>query len=359
MTVVFIKGFGLIGSSLARAIRNQHPDVQLVASDINQAALDYALGRHLIDQQASDFTGVDQADVIILASPVSQIIKDIKALATLGLKKNAIVTDVGSTKQTIMNASQSLTKKGISFIGGHPMAGSHKSGVRAGKADLLENAFYFLIPGENLREKQTLKELLAGTHAKWLQVTAEQHDRIVAQISHVPHVIAAELVNQTRTTLRDEPVGLRVAAGGFKSVTRIAASDPTMWSAILLNNRDFILDQLREYIGGLKNVEDLIVRKDQPALFDFFTQAKATREKLNAKVKKPFYDLFLNIPDQVGALAKVTGLLAEHQLSIVNLQILEIREDVNGILQLTFANAKDQESAANLLASNHYEIVER
>lgn len=359
MTVVFIKGLGLIGSSLARAIKEVHPDVKIIASDVNQQSLDYALQHHIIDRAVDGFNEVDSADVIILASPVSQIIQDIQQLATYRLKDSVIVTDVGSTKQTIMAASRVLTDQGITFIGGHPMAGSHKSGVQAGKADLFENAFYFILPGDHQAASQRLEQLLSGTHAKWLTVSAEQHDRIVAQISHVPHVIAAELVNQTRETLKDEPIGMRVAAGGFKSVTRIAASDPTMWSAILLNNRSLILTQLKEYITGLNNVVTLIQNQDRDALFQFFSHAKASRESLNTPAKKPFYDLFLNIPDQVGSLAKVTTLLAQHHLSIVNLQILEVREDVDGILQLTFADANAQQAAAAILGEANYTIVER
>nr|WP_220483291.1 prephenate dehydrogenase [Limosilactobacillus albertensis] len=355
---VFIKGLGLIGSSLARAIRQDHPQIQIIASDVNEETLQYAKENNIADRVVTDMTGVDQADYIILASPVSQIIKDITALANLKLKSGVIITDVGSTKQTIMQAGKVLTQRNLTFIGGHPMAGSHKSGVQAGRADLIENAYYFLLPASESTDTSKLTWLLAGTNAKWLELTPSQHDKIVAQISHVPHIIAAELVNQTQQAFKDEPVGMRVAAGGFKSVTRIAASDPTMWSAILLNNKELILKQLTSYITGLENIGALIKKEDRSALFDFFKQAKVSRESLNTPARAPFYDLFLNIPDKSGEIARVTGMLAKHHLSIINIQILEVREDINGILQLVFNTEEARDQAARILEKD-YEIVTR
>lgn len=355
---VFIKGLGLIGSSLARAIKQSHPQTQIIASDINEEALQYAKENNIADKVVTDMTGSGQADYIILASPVSQIIKDIATLAKLNLKPGVIITDVGSTKQTVMQAARVLTQRGVTFIGGHPMAGSHKSGVQAGRADLIENAYYFLLPASQTADVTKLTRLLAGTNAKWLPLSPAQHDKIVAQISHVPHIIAAELVNQTQQTFKDEPVGMRVAAGGFKSVTRIAASDPTMWSAILLNNKKLILKQLRSYIAGLEKIDGLIEEENRPALFDFFQQAKVRRESLNTAARAPFYDLFLNIPDKTGEIAKVTGILAKQNISLINIQILEVREDINGILQLVFSTAAACDKAARILA-NDYEIVTR
>nr|WP_220477085.1 prephenate dehydrogenase [Limosilactobacillus rudii] len=349
---------GLIGSSLARAIKQDHPQIKIIAGDIDEKSLLYAKKHKIADQIVTDMTGIEQADYIILASPVSQIIKDIAILADKKLKPGVIITDVGSTKQTVMQAAQALNHRSLTFIGGHPMAGSHKSGVQAGRADLIENAYYFLIPASKNTDISKLTWLLAGTNAKWLQVTPAQHDKIVAQISHVPHIIAAELVNQTQQAFKDEPVGMRVAAGGFKSVTRIAASDPTMWSAILLNNRELILKQLTGYITGLENVSTLIEKEDRSALFDFFKRAKVSRESLNAPARAPFYDLFLNIPDKSGEIAKVTGILAKHHLSIINIQVLEVREDINGILQLVFNTEKARDQATRILEKD-YEIVTR
>ncbi|BDZ30555.1 prephenate dehydrogenase [Lactiplantibacillus sp. WILCCON 0030] len=364
MTQVVIHGLGLIGCSLARAIKLGHPDVTIVGSDVQPASLSYAKQHQFVDEVTTDFSKAAlDAEVIILAGPVSVITADLATLAQLTLKPNVIVTDVGSTKQTVMAAAQPLQQQGITFIGGHPMAGSHKSGVAAGRADLFENAFYFLVPGVASKTAVAqLQELLAATKVKWLTVTPRQHDRLVGQLSHLPHVVAAALVNQTQLALADSPMGLRLAAGGFKSVTRIASSDPTMWTAILLNNPTVVVSQLQAFSAELATVTTAIEAGDGQALTEFFTAAKTTRDHLGPEhlgSLPNFYDLFINIPDRAGAIAAVTQRLAQANLSLVNIHILEIREEVDGVLQLTFGNAATHDAAVALLAAADYQIVRK
>ena len=364
MTRVLIHGLGLIGSSLALAIRDAQPQVTIVGSDRLAATLTYAKQHQLVDEVTDDFsTAAIQADVIILAGPVSVIRDDLAILATLPLKTTVLITDVGSTKQTVLAAAKPLQTRGFTFIGGHPMAGSHKSGVTAGRADLFENAFYFLVPGLAPQAAVTqLQALLVATKAKWLTVTPSQHDRLVGQLSHVPHVVAAALVNQTQTALADSPMGLRLAAGGFKSLTRIASSDPTMWTAILLNNPTVVVAQLQAFMATLTAVTTAIETGDGARLKTFFTAAKTTRDHLGPErlgSLPNFYDVFLTIPDRPGAIAGVTQLLAQAQLSLVNIHILEIREEVDGVLQLTFGNAATHDAAIALLAAANYQIVRK
>ncbi|VDG18468.1 Prephenate dehydrogenase [Lactobacillus zymae] [Lactiplantibacillus mudanjiangensis] len=364
MTQVLIKGFGLIGSSLALAIRQAHPDVTIVGQDVQSASLTYALDHQLIDATATELTtAAPQADVIILAGPVSVICDDLAILATLPLKPQVLITDVGSTKQTVLKAARPLQQRGFTFVGGHPMAGSHKAGVQAGRADLFENAYYFLVPGLAPQSAlDNLQTLLQATHVKWLTVTPKQHDRLVAQLSHLPHIVAAALVNQTQAALADSPLGLRLAAGGFKSITRIASADPTMWTAILQNNADLIIQQLQAYQAELAEIQTAIAAQDTAQLTQFFAAAKTTRDHLGPEhlgSLPNFYDLFLNIPDQVGALADVTQRLAAAELSLVNIHILEIREEVDGVLQVTFGDAATRDQAATLLQAADYQIVRR
>lgn len=363
MTKVYLKGLGLIGSSLVRGMRKAHPDYRLIVEDRDEESERYAIEHGLADECGSAFDKAGDADLIVLATPVSVIAGDLRTLAEMKLKPGAIVTDVGSTKRTVMDAAEDLVKAGGAFIAGHPMAGSHKTGVWAGKADLFENAFYFLIPADERAAGRVpeLEEMLKGTHAKWLETTPDRHDRIVAQISHVPHVIASALVNQTERTFEDEPMGMRVAAGGFKSITRIASADPTMWSAILLNNGELISRQLEDYIEALKDIDGKIKAQDRQSLFDFFAAAKTGRDSLGPEklgAIPGFYDLFINIADKVGSLADVTGTLAEAGISIVNIHILEIREEIDGIAQLTFSSERDREKAGRLLGKK-YRIIER
>lgn len=363
MTKVYLKGLGLIGSSLARAIKKEHPDYVLIAEDQDHAAERYALEHGIADECGTAFDKAEDADLIILATPVSVISKDLLRLSELETKPGAIITDVGSTKRTVMKAARKLIDAGKIFIAGHPMAGSHKTGVWAGKADLFENAFYFLIPANDASEEKLseLEEMLKGVHAKWLETTPDRHDKIVAQISHVPHVVASALVNQTEKTFADEPMGMRVAAGGFRSITRIASADPTMWSSILLNNGELISEQLEDYIDALKEIDEKIKKQDQKALFDFFKAAKIGRDSLGPEklgAIPGFYDLFINLADKVGSLADVTQILAEARINLVNVHILEIREEIDGIAQLTFSSEKDRQKALELLKTK-YKIIER
>ncbi|USS93166.1 prephenate dehydrogenase [Fructilactobacillus ixorae] len=363
MTTVLLHGFGLLGSSLARALKQDPTPVTIIGSDQNPAQLEYAQAHQLVDKVSQGLDLVPQADVIILATPVDQIKQTLTELAHRSLKPGTIITDVGSTKQSIVTASQALATTPAVFVGGHPMAGSHKTGVRAGRADLFENAFYFQTPQTNAERNaaQQLQRLLAVTRAKFVTITPARHDFLVGQVSHLPHVLAAGLVNQAQQTLQSDPLGLRVAAGGFKSMTRIAAADPTMWQSILLNNGPVVSAQIATYMETLQRIKTAIDDQDGNALLAYFQRAQQTRQQLEQHDDNRgagFYDLFLDIPDQPGTLAHITTLLAEQHLNLVNLQILEVREEVNGILQLTFSTAQDAQTAATWLAPD-YHIVRR
>lgn len=361
MKTILIRGLGLIGSSLARAIRLQDVEIHIIGSDTDET-LAYALSQHIIDEKSVGLAAASQADVIILATPVSIIKEDLAMLATLSLKEDVIVTDVGSTKRAVLQAAQPLLAKGVTFIGGHPMAGSHKSGVRAGRPDLFENAFYLLVPGQNdATAVAQIQTLLQATHVKWLVVDADEHDQMVGQLSHVPHVIASALVNETNTQFAESPMALRLAAGGFKSITRIASADPDMWTAIMTTNGDVITQQLAAYRQNLAMIETAIVDQDVDTIHHFFAQAKTTRDALGSEQAghlPGFFDLFLNIPDRVGALAEVTGILGTHDVNLVNIHILEVREEIDGVLQLTFATEAARQTAITLLQGT-FEIVRR
>lgn len=358
MTTIFIKGFGLIGSSLGRAIKEEHPSAHLIVSDPDRATLKYAEEHHLADETVKDFHHVNQADFIILAGPVSAIRDDLSNLASMPLKSSVIVTDVGSTKQSIMDAAKSLQAKGITFIGGHPMAGSHQSGVRAGRRNLIAGAYYFQVyQQKDLHAALQIQELLRGLHAHWLAISAPSHDQIVAQLSHVPHIVAAALVTQTADSLQKEPNALQLAAGGFKTITRIASSDPTMWTAILLNNRQDILQQLQEYIDALQRIKDKLTQQDRVFLFNLFSTAKKIRDGLPTnKEQNLLSNVIVRIPDQDGAIATVTTKISQAGLNVRNLQIMQIREGIDGILQLSFANQEDADRARQLLSTD-FEIL--
>jgi prephenate dehydrogenase len=266
------------------------------------------------------------------------------------------VTDTGSTKSKIVGSAKSLKDRGITFIGGHPMAGSHKSGVSAAKEILFENAFYLLTPQEHVENKKVelLKAWLYGTNAKFLTITPENHDYLTGIVSHFPHIIAASIVRQTEKLAEAESLIPRLAAGGFRDITRIASSSPKMWKDILLHNREILIELLDQWQEEMNGVKTLLESENSSAIYDYFQQAKQFRDGLPLKEKgaiPAFYDLFVDIPDYPGVISEITGYLAKEEISITNIRILETREDINGVLVISFQTEEDRQNAERCIGS--------
>ncbi|MDT8860002.1 prephenate dehydrogenase [Alkalihalobacillus sp. MEB130] len=357
---VFIVGLGLIGGSIALAIRKEH-DVHIRGYDISDEQLRVALSLKVIDEAPVSFEeGVNGADLIILATPVLKTEQLLEELARFDLKRGAIITDVGSTKVRIVEKAACLKDKKVTFIGGHPMAGSHKSGVEAARAHLFENAFYILTPVENtdVRAIIQLQNWLKGTKATFIELSAEQHDRLAGAISHFPHVIAASLVHQISKIEGEEPLVSRLAAGGFRDITRIASASPTMWRDILLHNKESLLQLLDSWTREMQCVKELIEQESGEEIFTYFQEAKDFRDGLPVRKKgaiPSFYDLFVDVPDHPGVISDVTGILAQHQISLTNIRILETREDIMGVLRLSFRSEEDRERAQIHLQQEMYD----
>ena len=354
---VFVIGLGLIGGSLALCIKKEHNEAVIVGFDINteQARLAKMLG--VIDVTAENiYDGAVGAELIIIAAPVNETKEIIQLLAELPLNPEVIVTDTGSTKSRIVESATSLKQKGITFIGGHPMAGSHKSGVSAAKEILFENAFYLLTPEEHIEatKLKILKEWLVGTNAKFLTITPGNHDYLTGIVSHFPHIIAASIVRQTEKLSEAESLIPRLAAGGFRDITRIASSSPSMWKDILLHNREILIELLNQWQDEMNGIKTLLEKENSAAIFDYFKKAKQFRDGLPQKEKgaiPAFYDLYVDVPDYPGVISEITGYLAKEKISITNIRILETREDINGILVISFQTEEDRQKAERCIDS--------
>lgn len=359
---VFVIGLGLIGGSIALCIKEEHKDSVLIGYDINSEQCKLAKMLGVVDSIAQTIEeGAKDADLIILSTPVKEAVKIIDLLCSIELKHGVIVTDAGSTKMEIVKAAACLKEAGITFIGGHPMAGSHKSGVSAAKSLLFENAFYLLTPEESTPQSEidTLKNWLSGTKAKVLIVTPEEHDYLTGVISHFPHVIAASLVHQAEHTSQDKKLVTRLAAGGFRDITRIASSSPAMWKDILLHNKSVLLNLLEKWQLEMSKITDMLESENEEAIYQYFDQAKRFRDELPQKEKgaiPAFYDLFVDIPDYPGIISEITGFLAGERISIVNIRILETREDINGVLVISFQTEEDRIRADQCI--RHYSNYE-
>lgn len=360
MKQVFIIGMGLIGGSIGLAIKQHHAS-RVVGFDLNENALKMAKARGVIDEIAPSLEqGAIGADVIIVAAPVVETEKIIEELSGLPLKDKVIITDVGSTKkQIVQKAIECLGDRAV-FIGGHPMAGSHKSGVEAARAHLFENAFYVLTPpeGESEDEVAVLKEILQGTKANFIILSPHEHDKIAGAISHFPHVIAAGLVHQIQKLQEKNPLVTSLAAGGFRDITRIASSSPVMWRDILIHNKDTLLSLLQDWRKELARVEHLIEMESGEGIHDYFADAKRFRDHLPQKTKgaiPAFFDLYVDVPDVPGVISEVTGILGEEKISITNIQIIEEREDVLGVLRISFRADDDRSKAKRALEDKGFE----
>ena len=359
-TIGFI-GLGLIGGSIAKALRIKHPDARFIAYNRSKASLIEAMADGTINQ-AMDQIGpaFSECDLIFLCAPVSVNIRCLEQLKPI-IKPTCILTDVGSVKTTMHEAIERL---GLSshFIGGHPMAGSEKTGYSSAKVHLLENAYYILTPGTGTTQEMidTMISLVKDIHALPVTLDYKEHDRVTAAISHLPHIIAFTLVNLVCES--DNPDGLMrmLAAGGFKDITRIASSSPEMWQQICSENKTQILDMLNSYVSRMNAMGKAIKENDTEALLTSFGNAKDYRDDIpqsHAKsVLKQSHEIFVDLIDESGAIATIATILATNGISIMNIGIVHNREFQEGVLHIEFYDGESAEKATELLKRFHYVI---
>ena len=361
---IYIVGLGLIGASMALGIKRDHPDYEILGYNRSKPSRDIALERGMIDRATDDFASfAPLADIIILTLPIKQTIAFIQELASLGLKEGVIISDAGSTKSAIVaTAEKCFADKPVRFVGAHPMAGSHKTGAASADVNLFENAYYIFTPS-SLTTSDTLEEmrdLLSGLHARFIEIDAEEHDKVTSQVSHFPHILASGLMEQTALYAREHELAGRFAAGGFRDMTRIAESEPGMWTSILLSNRETIIERIEDFKGRLNEISQAIRDEDEGQIWDFFNQAREQRQAMEIHKRggvDSSYDLFVDIPDEEDVILRILELL--RGTSLVNIHINEEnREDVHGILRISFKNAQDLERAERLITENtDYTVV--
>ncbi|GAX89745.1 prephenate dehydrogenase [Effusibacillus lacus] len=359
---IVIVGCGLIGGSLAMAFRSHGMVNRIVGVDIDTHGLDKALTMGIIDEAADSLeNAVLMADLVVLAVPVQQTIRQLELLAGLPLKRGCIITDVSSTKKEICGFANKCLPKDTVFVGGHPMAGSEKTGITAASPRLFENAVYILTPGtsSDTIAVDKLRQTFEQIRAQVLVMDPAQHDQVVAAISHIPHVVAALLVDQVADLGQNNPLYSRLAAGGFRDVTRIASGSPVMWRDILLTNREPILQLLRDWVRRTKEVANWLEEANPQDIETFFTRTREWRDSLPAKAKgaaRIYYEMTIDVEDKPGIIGKVATILGEHGINLRNIGILENREEVNGQLLLSFSSYQDQAEAMHLLLGHGYKV---
>ncbi len=356
-------GLGLIGGSIAKALRAEKDNLYITAYDINKNSLTAAFNEGVVDSIADVIDDkFGSCDFIFLCAPVQKNDSNLEAVKAV-ISPDCILTDVGSVKTDIHKhiAAAGLNRQ---FIGGHPMAGSERFGYANSNASLLENAYYILTPTEEtLPEKlEDYRDLVQSMGAIPLTLNYRQHDYVTAAISHLPHVIASSLVNLVRDADSEDGIMKMIAAGGFKDITRIASSSAGMWQQICLTNTENISSLLDAYIHALQAVKQEIDSRNEISLYDFFDHARAYRDSFVNTSSGPIkrcYEFTVDIADQTGALASIATILAVNGVSIKNIGITHNREHQAGALRLEFDNEKAMEKAKSLLTARSYTIYEK
>jgi prephenate dehydrogenase len=275
-----IIGVGLIGGSLARALRERGQVREVVGFGRNLGNLQKAVELGVIDSAAVSVADAAQnADIVVVAVPVGSM-ENIFAQLSPVLSKDAVVTDVGSVKRAVVDAARkSLASRFSAFVPGHPIAGAEHSGVAASRAQLFEKHRVILTP-----ETETDAAAVVRVRAMWqvtgaevMMLSVEQHDEILAACSHLPHMLAYGLVDML-VRRDDHRATFELAAGGFRDFTRIASSDPVMWRDICLANQEALVRVLEEFRDNLDALTDAIKRGDRDWLMETFERAKRARD---------------------------------------------------------------------------------
>lgn len=364
MQIGFI-GFGLIGGSIARGLRACRPDSKLMAYTHRKEippGLQKAREDGVLDTVEQSLEPFKHCSLIFLCAPVLQNIAYLKTLKPL-ISPTCIVTDVGSVKGNIARAVKELGLES-QFIGGHPMAGSEKTGYENSSGILLENAYYILTPTQKTPNAivKIMVDLVQEIKAIPIVLDGREHDDITAAISHVPHIIASSLVNMVQESDGPEGKMYALAAGGFKDITRIASSSPDMWQDICLTNTESILHFLDQFEDQLNGFRQIIASGNKEALRETFTRAKDYRDSIpsgkTGAIDK-IHEIYLDIIDEAGAIASLAALLASNGISIKNIGIIHNREFAEGVLRIELYSEEACEQASSIFTRHHYTIHKR
>lgn len=280
---ITIIGFGLIGSSLARAIKEKGLTAKLVCADQSRDVCEKVKALGLADEITTDMArGVKHSDLVILCVPVGAM-ESVAEKISPHLPYGCIVTDTGSVKSSVMNTLQRALPSKVHLVGGHPIAGTEHSGPEAGFAELFQNRWCILTPMAHteLRAVEKLTALWEACGANIEIMDASHHDMVLATTSHLPHLIAYTIVG-TATDLEEDLKGevIKFSASGFRDFTRIASSDPVMWRDVFLNNKEAVLEILQRFTEDLTAMQKAIRKADGDFLYQRFAEGRDIRRAI-------------------------------------------------------------------------------
>ncbi len=338
---VMIFGTGLIGGSVGMALRSRGWTVSGVDADRSVSTRALELG-------ALTAEGIDhQADLTVIATPVhaaAEVIEEI--LGSDAWNPEMAITDVGSVKSPLV-----ATVDHPHFVGGHPMAGSEQMGIEGASAELFVGATWVLTPTGTTDPKAyaRVRAVVADLGADVVDLAPEQHDSLVAVVSHVPHLTAATLMDLAAGLGQEHAALLQLAAGGFRDMTRIAAGQPSIWPDICDDNAEAIIETLDLLIADLAAMRRLVAERDHDSLLEILDRAAVARRALSVRAPRPeeLVEVRVPVPDRPGVVAEILVLVTELGINIVDLEIAHSVEGDRGVLVLVV----DQLSAPTLLTT--------
>ena len=358
-TIGFI-GLGLIGGSIARGLKRANKNLTIMAYMRTTSKLVQAKEEGIVDVILYEIDEtLSQCDMIFLCTPVEFNASYLEKIRPF-LKPGAILTDVGSTKTNIHKLVTQMNMEDV-FVGGHPMAGSEKTGYENSTDHLLENAYYIISPTEKNTTEQIerMKQIVIALRAIPLVLDYEEHDYSVAAISHLPHLIASSLVKLVKDNDSETEVMKRIAAGGFKDITRIASSSPVMWEQICMTNTSNLKVLMRKYIASLESIYDDLDAHNSKGIYDLFDESGNYRDTFSS-IKRgavaPNHSFSVDVVDEPGSIAILSAILASRGINVKNIGINNARDYGEGALRIEFYSEEKKLEAAELLKKYNYSL---
>jgi prephenate dehydrogenase len=351
---IAVVGTGLMGGSLAMALRQAGSTGEVAAYDVSGEVRDGARKLGIADviyDEAPE--AVRGAGVIFIATPVRSTAAAVEACAP-GMGSLPIVSDLGSVKAGVIEDVSAVMPAGARYVGGHPMTGSEQSGVDFADPDLFKDRYYILTPtGET--DPEAIKELhvlLTAIGARVISMDPETHDRAMATVSHVPHLLSLMLMNMASSEREKIKSIYAIAAGGFRDMTRISGSDPDLWAGIIEENRRFVIERLEDYSTRISWLVDTLRREDNDALRDMFASAQDAREELSRRsgaYMTDLYNLMLPVTDEPGVISGITTAVGSLGINIEDIGISHPLEGETGTMTLkVFGEERAREAASHL-----------
>jgi len=353
---ISIIGLGLIGGSIAKALKKSEYDFEISAFDKEQT-LSAAISDKVIDNSLKSVEDVAGSDLVFICLPVDLSLYTLEKLAPL-LAENVIVTDVCGVKNIVFERWKEIGGKAL-YIGGHPMTGKEKGGYHNSDPLLFENSVYIL--NKNAETAPGAKDFIEIIKALGSRITFLEpsvHDKVVAFVSHVPQIVSVSLVNSTIN--KDESINfLDFAAGGFRDMTRIASSDYSIWQPVIQFNKQEILSALDNLSNEISKMRSRIAAGNNISLAESFESARMHRDEIPKNSKgflSALYDIYVFVQDKPGEIARIANSLLENSINVKDIELLKIREGTGGSFRLSFESEKDADNAKSVIRNAGFEV---